>query len=168
MRTFSSTLAGAFLAAAIAAPSLALAQQGAASDYSLQVVSAVLPAETAGASTDLVTLVVENRGSVDAPLSLISVAPRDHLSLARQSAIPALHPGQRTTIQLPVQIAATGTSCISITITAVPIPDPAIARFLAAAIPEPMIEGPALSASGYPSPFHDVAVYGELAAFGDL
>jgi hypothetical protein len=168
MRTFHSTLATAVLAVAIGTPSLARAQQSAPADYALQVVSAVLPAATAGATSDVVTLVIENRGSIDAPLSLISVAPRDHLSLARQSSIPALRPGQRTTVQLPVQIAADGTPCISITITTAPIPDPAVSRFLAAEIPDPMIDVPATRNRGYSPFFGEVALFGDFGVFGDL
>jgi hypothetical protein len=111
-------------------------------DYSLAIVSAVMPSETAhtaSAASDVVTLVIENRGTIDAPVSMVSVAPRNHLSLARQTAIPALAPGQRTTIQLPVATADDGTQCVSITITPSPVADPATARFLAAAIPDPDI-----------------------------
>ncbi|HSU96353.1 MAG TPA: hypothetical protein VLI40_03940 [Gemmatimonadaceae bacterium] len=98
-----------------------------------------MPSETAHAASDVVTLVIENRGTIEAPVSMVSVAPRNHLSLARQTAIPALAPGQRTTIQLPVVTAADGTECVSITISPAPVADPATARFLAAAIPDPDI-----------------------------
>jgi hypothetical protein len=108
-------------------------------DYSLAIISAVMPSETAHAASDVVTLVIENRGTIEAPVSMVSVAPRNHLSLARQTAIPALAPGQRTTIQLPVVTAADGTECVSITISPAPVADPATARFLAAAIPDPDI-----------------------------
>ena len=108
-------------------------------DYSLAIVSAVMPSEAAHAASDVVTLVIENRGTIEAPVSMVSVAPRDHLSLARQTTIPALAPGQRTTIQLPVVTAADGTECVSITISPAPVADPATARFLAAAIPDPNI-----------------------------
>lgn len=99
-----------------------------------------MPSEVAHASSDVVTLVIENRGSIDAPISLVSVAPRNHLTLARQTAIPALAPGQRTTVRLPVAIASDGTQCVSITIGPAPVADPATARFLAAAIPDPGIQ----------------------------
>lgn len=154
-----------------------LADQHCASDcgdYSLAVVSAVLPSETAGGTSDVVTLVIENRGTVEAPLSLISVAPRNHMTLARQSSIPALHPGERTTVQLPVEIAADGTPCIAITITSAPVPAPAVARFLAAAIPDPNVEIAAsrdwgmTSSWGYSSPFGDVGFFGDFDAMGDL
>ena len=108
-------------------------------DYSLAIVSAVMPSESAGKASDVVTLVIENRGTIDAPVSMVSVAPQNHVSLARQSAIPALAPGQRTTIQLPVVTAPDGTQCVSITITPAPVADPATARFLAAAIPDPHV-----------------------------
>lgn len=108
-------------------------------DYSLAIVSALMPSESAGKAANVVTLVIENRGTIEAPVSMVSVAPQNHLSLARQSAIPALAPGQRTTIQLPVVAAADGTQCVSITISAAPAADPATARFLAAAIPDPHV-----------------------------
>lgn len=108
-------------------------------DYSLAIVSAVMPSEAAHAASDVVTLVIENRGTIEAPVSMVSVAPRDHLSLARQATIPALAPGERTTIRLPVVTAADGTQCVSITISPAPVVDPATAQFLAAAIPDPFI-----------------------------
>ena len=109
-------------------------------DYSLAVVSALLPIQTADSAANVVTLVVENRGTVSAPASVVSVAPRDHLILARRSSIPSLAPGQRTTIRLPVQIGPFGAQCISITISPAPVPDPGVARFLAAAIADPNVE----------------------------
>lgn len=109
-------------------------------DYSLAIVSAVMPSESAGATSDVVTLVIENRGTIAAPVSMVSVSPQNHLSLARQSAIPALAPGQRTTIRLPVATAPDGTQCVSITISPAPVADPATARFLAAAIPDPHVD----------------------------
>jgi hypothetical protein len=126
-------------------------------DYSLAIVSAVMPSQTANAAangaSDVVTLVIENRGTIEAPVSMVSVAPRDHLSLARQTAIPALAPGQRTTVQLPVTTAPDGTQCVSITISPAPIADPATARFLAAAIPDPTTRAASLgelaSAGGF-------------------
>jgi hypothetical protein len=81
----------------------------------------------------MMTVVIENRGSVEAPVSIISVAPRNHLSLARRSSIPALAPGERTTIELPVQFAADGSECVSITITASSIPAPSAVHTLASA-----------------------------------
>ena len=122
-------------------------------DYSLAIVSAVMPSEAAHAASDVVTLVIENRGTIAAPVSMVSVAPRDHLSLARQATIPALAPGERTTIRLPVVTAADGTQCVSITISPAPVADPATAQFLAAAIPDPFIP---------------VRSFGELAGDGAL
>lgn len=108
-------------------------------DYSLAIVSAVMPSETAPAASDVVTLVIENRGTIDAPVSIVSVAPRNNLTLARRTAIPILAPGQRTTITLPVETAPDGTQCVSITISPAPAADPVTARFLAAAIPDPHV-----------------------------
>ena len=104
--------------------------------YTLAVVSAVLPSETAGVTSDVVTLVIENQGTSSAPASVITVAPKDRLTLARWSTIPALAPGQRATVQLPVEIGPDGTPCISITIaTAPPVAAPAT-TFLASAVPD--------------------------------
>lgn len=112
-------------------------------DYSLTIVSAVLPALTPDATSDMATLVIENRGTMTSPASLVSVAPRDHLGLARQSSIAPLAPGQRATIRVPVRIGQDGTECISITITDAPVPiqpaEPAAARFLATATPAPFL-----------------------------
>ncbi|MEO6779165.1 MAG: hypothetical protein ABI194_06870, partial [Gemmatimonadaceae bacterium] len=91
-------------------------------EYSLAIVSAVLPALTLDVTSDTATLVIENRGTVTSPASLVSVAPRDHMSLARQSSIAPLAPGQRATIRVPVRIGQDGTECVSITITDAPVP----------------------------------------------
>jgi hypothetical protein len=104
-------------------------------DYSLVVVSAVLPFAGSSAGTPTVTMVIENRGTVSAPLSLVSVAPRNHVTLAHQSIIPALAPGEQATIELPVQTTDDGAECISITISPAPIPNPET-TFLAAVVPE--------------------------------
>jgi len=103
--------------------------------YSLAVVSALLPVETPGSTSDVATLVIENRGTASAPASLISVAPQNHLAAARRSTIPALAPGERATVRLPVETGPDGTRCISITISPAPANDPATAQFLASAIP---------------------------------
>lgn len=142
-------------------------------DYSLAVVSAVLPSGTPGASSDIVTLVIENRGTGTAPASVISVAPRNRLSLARRSTIPTLAPGARATVQLPVEIGPDGTPCISITISPAPVEDPATARFLASAIPDPWLgfEDPGDWASydnwtGFPL-VTDAALLERLGELGD-
>ena len=111
MRTFGLSLGVAMAASSFLAPSQLPAQQTVRSsgDYSLAIVSAVIPSEAEHAASDVVTLVIENRGTIKAPVSMVSVAPRNHLSLARQTAIPALAPGERTTIRLPVVTAADGT-----------------------------------------------------------
>jgi hypothetical protein len=108
----------------------------------------------------MVTIVIENKGTVTAPVSLISVAPRNHLTLARRSAIPALAPGQRTTVELPVETGPDGTQCLSITLTTAPATDPATARFLASAIPD------LTGGSKYPSSGGSRSL-GELLPFGD-
>jgi hypothetical protein len=151
-------------------------------DYSLAVVSALLPAATAGAravtAPDLVTLVIENRGTISAPASMISVAPRNHLTLARQSSIPSLAPGERTTIQLPVEAGPDGAECISITITPAPVTNPAVTQFLASAAPVAPAPEIAPYAWGQRSwggfmgwndfaPFSDFAFPGDFGGLGD-
>jgi hypothetical protein len=130
--------------------------------YSLAVVSAVLPSETEDASSDVVTLVIENRGGLSAPVATISVAPRNHLTLARRTTIPALAPGERTTVELPVSMGPDGTQCISITITPSPVSSPSTARFLASAISDPQIQ-----TSGYNS-WEGDGSFGEVADFADF
>lgn len=159
MRTFGLSVGAVALAASLAAPSLANAQRNGhrslrraavpsaarstaarcSSDcgsYSLAVVSALLQVETPGSTSDMVTLVIENRGTTPAPVSLVSVAPQNHLAAARRSTIPALAPGERATVQLPVETGPDGTQCISITMAPAPAANPGTARFLASAIPE--------------------------------
>ena len=102
-------------------------------DFSLSVVSAVLPAEASGSGPEYVTLVIENRGTVVSPASVVMVAPKDHLTLARQSGIGSLAPGERVTVRLPVEIGPDGTPCVAITIRSAPIPAVLSPRFLAAA-----------------------------------
>lgn len=141
--------------------------------YSLAVVSAVLPSETQSAASDVVTLVIQNRGGISAPPSMISVAPRNHLSLAHMTVVPALAPGERTTIELPVSTAPDGTQCISITITPSPVPPPAAARFLASAIPDPNVQTSAYAgmraAGGFGNfaDFTDFADFVQYGRFGD-
>ncbi len=78
---------------------------------------------------------IENRGTAPAPVSFISVAPKNQLAAARHSTIPALAPGERATVQLPVDTGPDGTQCISITISPAPARDPATAQTLASAAP---------------------------------
>ena len=114
-------------------------------DYSLSIVSALLPSESSGsAGAEFVTLVIENRGTAPAPVSFISVAPKNQLAAARHSTIPALAPGERATVRLPVETGTDGTQCISITISPAPVRDPAIAHALASATPTPGIADPTL------------------------
>lgn len=190
MRTFHSSLCVGAIAAALITPAVSGAQRnvrrstrqaGVATsarsarhrgDYSLAVVSALLPSETPGVTSDVVTLVIENRGTESAPASVISVAPKDHLTLARWSSIPALAPGQRAAVQLPVEIGPDGTPCISITITTAPAVAPA-ASFLAAAMPDPMPSSAFGDGWRNPDPwsafprFADPGFFGGLGPAGD-
>lgn len=168
MRTFGLSLGAAAIAATLATPSLAAAQRnsrrssgrlvtpsaasssmqpcsGSCGDYSLAVVSALLPAKEAASasSTAMVTLVIENRGAAPAPASFISVAPRNRLAAARHSTIPPLAPGERFTVQLPVENGPEGTRCVSITISPAPVQDPATAQFLASSAANPPASAPA-------------------------
>lgn len=104
-------------------------------DFSLSVVSAVLPSEAPGSGQEYVTVVIENRGSVASPASVVMIAPKNHLSLARQSAVRSLAPGERATVQLPVELGPDGTPCVAITIRSAPIAPAANPAFLAAAPP---------------------------------
>jgi len=142
-------------------------------DYSLKVVSALLPYQSAASET--VTLVIENRGTAPAPKSVISVAPRNHLTLASHSTVQPLAPGERATIQLPVAAGPDGAECISITITPAPAADPVAATFLAdatlPAVPGLDLGGwgetawPGFGSWGDFSPFDD---FGRTGYFGGL
>ena len=138
-------------------------------DFSLSVVSAVLPSEAPGSGQEYVTVVIENRGSVASPASVVMVAPKNHLSLARQSAIRSLAPGERATVQLPLEIGPDGSPCVAITIRSAPIAPVANPAFLAAAPPStPTPSTPAMLPDatqwagaehwGFVSPFDQLAM----------
>ena len=111
-------------------------------DYSLSVVSAVLPSEAAGTEAESITLVIENRGRSASPASVVLVAPKNHLSLVRQSGIRSLAPGERATVELPVEFGPDGTPCVSITIRSAPVAPAPNPRFLAAGAPSPPVPSP--------------------------
>ncbi|MEO7041359.1 MAG: hypothetical protein ABI035_03775 [Gemmatimonadaceae bacterium] len=166
MRTFGPPLAAIALGVALVSPSMASAQRNGrrstsghaapraanaaanpcsenCGDYSLSIVSALLPSESSGApGAEFVTFVIENRGTAPAPVSFISVAPKNQLAAARHSTIPALAPGERATVRLPVETGPDGTQCISITISPAPVRDPGTAQALASATPNPGITAP--------------------------
>jgi hypothetical protein len=92
--------------------------QDCAEDYSLKVVSVLFPyndGQVTGPS--VVTLVLENSGAAVSPASVIAIAPRAQLSLVNRMTVPVLEPGERTVIQVPVEIAPDGSSCIAVTIS---------------------------------------------------
>lgn len=92
-------------------------------DYSLSVVNALFPyndGTTVG--PPLVTLVVQNSGTSRSPGSSIAVAPRNHLTLVNRVTIPSLAPGERSVIQVPLEIGPDGATCIAITITPGEVP----------------------------------------------
>ena len=188
---FSATVA-ALAAAALLAPSLASAQRNSrraarpaatseatntasqpcgsdCGNYSLSVVSALLPSETAGATgSDFVTLVIENRGTAPSPASLVSVAPKTRLASSRMSAIPPLAPGERVTVQLPVEIGPDGTQCVSITIRPAPAQDPARVQVLASADRLPSGAGPEAALPVAPSMMTERPVSPDLLYWPDL
>lgn len=87
-------------------------------DYRLGVVNALFPyndGTTAG--PPLLTLVIENSGTARSPGSIVAVAPRNHLSLVSRLMIPSLAPGERSVVQLPLEIGPDGAPCIAITIS---------------------------------------------------
>lgn len=186
MRTFGPSLAAIALGVALVSPSMASAQRNSrrsvrgtvvprptnasanpcsedCGDYSLSIVSALLPSESPESSgAEFVTVVIENRGTAPAPVSFISVAPRNQLAAARHSTIPALAPGERATVRLPVETGPDGTQCISITISPAPLRDPATAHVLASATPTPGVSDPTLPVAS------DLARLSELPYWPDL
>lgn len=186
MRTFGPSLAAIALGVALVSPSMAFAQRNSrrsargtvvprlaeaaanpcsehCGDYSLSIVSALLPSESPESSgAEFVTVVIENRGTAPAPVSFISVAPKNQLAAARHSTIPALAPGERATVRLPVETGPDGTQCISITISPAPLRDPATAHALASATPNPGVSDPA------PPVATDVSWFSELRYWPDM
>jgi hypothetical protein len=96
---------------------------------------------------------------------MISVAPRNHLSLAHMTIVPALAPGERTTIQLPVSMGPDGAECISITITPSPAPAPAAARFLASAVPDRRAQTSSYAGADFEAGLGDFANFADFADF---
>jgi hypothetical protein len=140
-------------------------------DYSLAVISALLPAESPGTATsgasDVVTLVIENRGTAPAPASFVAVAPRNRLASSRHSVIPPLAPGERTTVQLPVENGPDGTQCISITISPAPALTSVTPQVLASAQAMPS-EPASQTAPDFLAQLHDWSVAPDLPYWPDL
>lgn len=87
-------------------------------DYTLSVVSALFPYDDGRTiGPPLLTLVVQNSGSVRSPGSTIAVSPRNHLSLVSRLAIPSLAPGEKSVVQIPLEMGPDGAPCIAITIS---------------------------------------------------
>lgn len=87
------------------------------SQADVRVVSALFPYDdgrTVG--PQLLTLVLENSGTARSAGSVVVVAPRQHLSLVSQQIVPSLAPGERTVVQIPLQVGPDGAPCIAITI----------------------------------------------------
>ncbi|MGI8509062.1 MAG: hypothetical protein ACR2MQ_07030 [Gemmatimonadaceae bacterium] len=93
-------------------------QMGQSDDYTLSVVSALFPYDDGRTSgPPLLTLVVQNSGSARSPGSTIAVSPRSHLSLVSRLTIPPLAPGEKSVIQIPLEMGPDGAPCIAITIS---------------------------------------------------
>lgn len=89
-----------------------------AEDYNLSVVSALFPYNDGRSmGPPVLTLIVQNSGSVRSPGSTIAVAPRNHLSLVSSLTIPPLAPGEKSVVQIPLQMGPDGAPCIAITIS---------------------------------------------------
>lgn len=87
-------------------------------DYTLSVVSALFPYDDGRTiGPPLLTLVVRNSGTVRSPGSTIAVSPRNHLSLVSRLTIPPLAPGEKSVVQIPLEMGPDGAPCIAITIS---------------------------------------------------
>lgn len=103
-----------------------------AEDYELAVVAALFPYDdglTHGPA--VLTLVIENRGTTAAPLSMVNVAPLMRNVAAHHSAISALEPGERTVIEVPIEMGPDGAPCIAITVAPSLVPSPTQSLFYA-------------------------------------
>ncbi len=120
--------------------STACGQQNCDEDFNVSVVSALFPYDdgrTVG--PPLLTLVLQNKGTTRSPGSVVAVAPRNHLSLVSRLTVPPLEPGEKSVVQIPLQMGPDGAPCIAITINPsnVPTAEESI-RFASAA---PLING---------------------------
>ncbi len=92
-------------------------------DYTLSVVNALFPyndGTTVG--PPVLTLVIENTGTARSPGSVVAVTPRSHLSLVSRVVIPSLAPGERSVVQVPVEMGPDGAPCIAITFAPSTVP----------------------------------------------
>jgi hypothetical protein len=103
-----------------------------AEDYELAVVAALFPFDdglTHGPA--VLTLVIENRGTTRAPLAMLDVAPLMRNVAAHHSAVAALEPGERTVVEVPIEMGPGGAPCIAITVGPSLMPTPTQSLFYA-------------------------------------
>lgn len=103
-------------------------------DYELAVVAALFPYDdgvTHGPA--VLTLVIENRGTTAAPLSMLNVAPLMRNVAVHHSAIAALEPGERAVVEVPIEMGPDGAPCIAITVGPSLVPTPTQSLFYASA-----------------------------------
>ena len=129
---------------------------GCGGDFQLAIVATLYPYyDGTVRGPAVLTLVIENRGRMPAPLSTLEVAPVARFasySVARRAPVAALMPGERTIVEIPLQLdAAGGAPCISISVSPSIVPTSAQAQRLASTLPAagPSFAGPAFA----PPPF---------------
>lgn len=95
-------------------------------DVDLAIVAALFPYNDGRiVGPGVITLVVENRGTTRAPLAVVDVTPLTRFASARHTSVGALGPGERTVIEIPVEMGPHGAPCVSISVT--PVVPPAVA-----------------------------------------
>src|SRR5690242_608250 len=105
-------------------------------DFQLAIVAALYPYYDGSVrGPGVLTLVIENRGRAPAPISTLAVAPLARFAsytVARQARVDALMPGERTVVEIPLQLDANGGApCISISVSPSIVPTPAQTQFYA-------------------------------------
>lgn len=113
---------------------------GCGGDFQLAIVAALYPYyDGAVRGPGVLTLVIENRGRMPAPLSTLEVAPLARFAsytVARRAPVDALMPGERTVVEIPLQLDANGAApCISISVSPSIAPTPAQAQRFASSAP---------------------------------
>lgn len=99
-------------------------------DFQLAIVAALYPYyDGTVRGPGVLTLVIENRGRAPAPISALEVAPLARFAsytVARRAPVDALMPGERTVVEIPLELDANGGApCISITVSPSIVPTPA-------------------------------------------
>jgi hypothetical protein len=124
-------------------------------DVRLAIVAALYPYyDGAVRGPGVLTLVIENRGDAPAPISTLEVAPVTRVAsyasyasytAARRASVDALMPGERTVVQIPLELDANGGApCISIAVSPSILPTAARTQVFAssARAAEPPLEPP--------------------------